>query len=228
MWANVVLAIAAISAFFFYWRQLGEMKRTNNLTQAALNSSDNSLSKTLEKMQAQVEATNNLYAAAVGQSAQTARSANYLKQSLEDGRKDVRFENAPWMGITKVTTYPNQLYGEVFTIALENFGRSPAFNVHALAIPQSVPPNTHPQIDIDEKQAKGRSTFFPTAPHFITAGIGDNTLVSVYKSGQVWLYLRIALWYEDSWHINHFDTFCQFYDPRYQSWVARKPERCED
>jgi hypothetical protein len=226
MAANAILAIAAIFAFFFYWKQLSEMRHTNELTRQALSSSDQALSQTLQKMQAQVEATNNLYAAADRQSIQARRSANYLGLGLENTRANVRFEDAPWLGIVQVVTKPNGAFGEIITVQLQNYGKSPAFNLHSLVVPQSVAQGVHPEIHFDEKVAKGTATFFPNQISQINSGISGD--LNLYKTGKISLYLRIALWYEDYWHGSHFDTFCQYFYPKTQNWVARKSERCED
>jgi hypothetical protein len=57
VWITIVLAVAAIGAAVIYGLQLGEMKRTNELTRTALRGSNDTLNKTLDKMQDQIKAT---------------------------------------------------------------------------------------------------------------------------------------------------------------------------
>jgi hypothetical protein len=105
---SLLLVILGIIGACIYYGQLSEMRRTNNLTQKALNASDETLSKTLSKMQGQIDATNSLVVASL--------KANKLTEESVRGKVSM---------YTQILS-PIQPSGKLdISVTLTNVGHSP-------------------------------------------------------------------------------------------------------
>ena len=122
-------------------RQLGEMKRTNELTQQSLNSSSDSLNATLLKMQAQIDQMSRLADNAGRQATQTTnlvnathalaiaagKQADEAKQSAITTEKTYEASLRPYVGVesdhTEIDSNKSTI---VQTFTLKNSGQVPA------------------------------------------------------------------------------------------------------
>lgn len=109
---GTLLVIVGAIAAGIYYGQLAEMRHTNDLTQQALNSSGDTLSQTLGKMQGQIDATNRLYGEAQKQTGLTTRLANQSVKSADAATKSanaaaasteiLRWSDRPWITIDHI------------------------------------------------------------------------------------------------------------------------------
>ncbi len=143
-----------------------EIKRTNDLTQQALNGSGDALSKILSKMQGQVDATNALAGHAKDQADKAAvmadnsaiqaiasqefagaaqSNANTAKDAIQATIDSFHNEDRAWIGISNAT--PISFGGNAavqsanmqVAFTLRNYGHSAAENVRFLAVLESDP-----------------------------------------------------------------------------------------
>lgn len=160
------LVIVGIVAASIYGCQLHEMKRTNDLTQEALNGSNESLAKTLSKMQGQVDATNTLAGHAKDQADNAAvlatnsgiqakasqefadasqRNANIAKDAMQATIDSFHNEDRAWVGISEskpLSFTPNasaRSAGMLVAFTLRNYGHSTGENIRFLAVLESDP-----------------------------------------------------------------------------------------
>ena len=122
-WQQVLLTwgtwLAFIAAAFYAGVaafQLREFRRTNDLTQQALASSGDALSKTLTKMQGQIDATGELY-----------RQTQRLAAAAEKANANVLEADRPWFGAV-LTAQDALEVGKVpsYTVVFLNSGKRPA------------------------------------------------------------------------------------------------------
>jgi hypothetical protein len=125
-WGTWLAFIAAAVYAGIAARQLHELRRTNNLTQQALGKSDSALSETLDKMQAQVDATHALASHADDQVTALRRSADAAENA-----------NRPYIGISGIDVFFIKSNGDQtttpqpdsvamrFKVGVKNFGPVP-------------------------------------------------------------------------------------------------------
>jgi hypothetical protein len=161
------------------WRQI---RWTNRLTKEALDGNNTSLTKTLEKMQAQIDVTSR-FADAAGRSAAAVETANrpYV---------GVNGTNIVYLGTGGRTAFPTQETQAMrFLVAIKNFGPIPGTSVKSgwrvwvggVARPQKGTPSKD-------------GTFYPGKTVYMTGGIGGAEFSDVI-GGREQLVLEVSVRY---------------------------------
>ncbi|HWZ99016.1 MAG TPA: hypothetical protein VN025_14755 [Candidatus Dormibacteraeota bacterium] len=210
-------------------RQVDKLIYAANIQAQAARDFANAASSQAEEMKTlsiqaieQAKATNNL-------AIEAKRSADYARQSLSDTQAALHLEESPWIGIAEIKPNDFPDGSETLVVVFKNYGKSPGFGAHGYFETQFISPGVHTDWTFTESRARGTADFFPDQINSIPLNVRLSPVtVAQFKSGQVWLNLRIGLWYRDYWNVPRMIKFCQFFDSRSQQWVARKPERCED
>jgi hypothetical protein len=172
------------------------MRRTNELTQKALNSSDDTLQKTLSKMQGQIDATNKLYGEAQKQTAQAQRladqsaraakaadrqadaaksSAETARQSVQTAKDAMYTEQRPWVGIEVVpATLPANFIkagagnnASAVIIFAHNTGRTPALRWRSECCETPTRTNEEVVPDYDTLRSDPTTSLSPRLQEFI-------------------------------------------------------------
>jgi len=160
---------------------------------------------------------------------QAKRTADAAISANTDAVIAMKLDESPWINVFDVTTSELPDGGERLAVEFKNYGKTPVFNTHAFVGMQGVRPGVVVPFPFNEHESKGSILFSPGEIYKIALNNPVTpTEVALFKSGQMWVYLRVAIWYTDYWKADHMDTFCVFFDPRSQTWASRKPDKCED
>jgi hypothetical protein len=217
---TILIMVATIAYSIVAGLQLHEIKRTNDLTQTALNGSSTALSQTLAKMQGQIDAMNKQFP-------EIQRSSTAAQTSAKNAHADFIRDERAWMGVSFGQGNISLADGQPFSVPLTfiNTGKTPAKNVEGWIVVGIFDNGER----LDFKYRHGHAhyrihggTIFPNGPMtesfqgikhgkkhaepiLITPSNRENV-----SSGRAFLIIHGKIAYTDIFGIKHWTTFCRF------------------